>query len=83
MIDPKMHVEMCDAEFAAGKASRDAEIESLRQQLAVSQEQVMLLRDVLKTIYEDFDCDKNAHDYGTDCRCCIAEKALAATEPKP
>lgn len=30
MIDPKTHVAMCEAEFAAGRASRDAEVERLK-----------------------------------------------------
>lgn len=56
---------------------RTQKILQLEQQLAAEQVKNVGLREVLKTIYEDFDCDKNAHDYGTDCRCCIAEKALS------
>lgn len=52
-------------------------IKQLHEQLAAEQAKNIGLRGVLKTIYEDFDCDKNAHDYGTDCRCCIAEKAIS------
>lgn len=38
MIDPKTHVAMCEAEFAAGRASRDVAIAELHQQLAAAQE---------------------------------------------
>ena len=30
----------------------------------------------LKMIRDDFDCDQAAHDYGTVCRCCEAERIL-------
>ncbi|NLH94321.1 MAG: hypothetical protein GX466_08945 [Candidatus Cloacimonetes bacterium] len=33
MIDPRKHAEMCEAAFSAGRASREAEIAALRQQL--------------------------------------------------
>lgn len=33
----------------------------------------------LKEIRDDFDCDNDAHRYGATCRCCLAEKTLAAT----
>lgn len=34
MIDPTTHVALLEAEFAAGRASRDAEVKLLREQLA-------------------------------------------------
>jgi hypothetical protein len=35
--------------------------------------------DVLETIRDGFDCDADAHKYGTPCRCCLAKSALTAT----
>ena len=37
------------------------------------------LRDAMKEIRDDFDCDNDAHRYGATCRCCLAEKTLADT----
>ena len=37
------------------------------------------LREAMKEIRDDFDCDNDAHRYGATCRCCLAEKTLAAT----
>lgn len=37
------------------------------------------LREAMKEIRDDFDCDNDAHRYGVTCRCCLAEKTLAAT----
>ena len=36
------------------------------------------LREAMKEIRDDFDCDNDAHRYGATCRCCLAEKTLAA-----
>ena len=33
-------------------------------------------RDVLKSVFSNWDCDPDGHKYGTSCRCCEAEKAL-------
>lgn len=33
MIDPNVHLAMCDAEFAAGRASRDAEVAELKLEI--------------------------------------------------
>lgn len=43
------------------------------------QRELERLRATLKTIMEDFDCDSDAHRYGTACRCCIAKEALGIT----
>ena len=55
----------------AENAALRKEVESLTRQrdLAVSE---------LETIATGFDCDNDAHRYGTYCRKCEAEKALAA-----
>ena len=37
------------------------------------------LREAMEEIRDDFDCDNDAHRYGTTCRCCLAEKTLAST----
>ncbi len=36
----------------------------------------------LKEIRDDFDCDSDAHKYGTTCRCCLAKKAIARVKGK-
>lgn len=58
------------------------EIESLRQQISDHIKREVMLRDALKEIRDDFDCDSDSHKYGTTCRSCLAREALAATEPK-
>ena len=55
---------------------------ALRQQIEASQKREVMLRDALKEIRDDFDCDSDSHKYGTTCRSCLAREALAATEPK-
>lgn len=36
------------------------------------------LREELRDISENWDCDSDAHKYGTPCRCCQAKAALEA-----
>ncbi len=38
------------------------------------------LLSALKEIRDDFDCDSDAHKYGTTCRCCLAKKAIASVK---
>ena len=57
---------------------RDIALER-EQQLITSQKQNALLRECLRDIRDNFDCDSDAHKYGTPCRCCSAKEALAAT----
>lgn len=33
----------------------------------------------LRDVRDNFDHDEDAHKYGTTCRCCLAEKALASS----
>lgn len=41
---------------------------------------VAKLRAALETVRDGFDCDGDAHKYGTACRCCEARKALDETK---
>lgn len=34
-------------------------------------------REALENVRDNYDCDKDAHRYGTTCRCCSARAALA------
>lgn len=51
------------------------ELEILRKQRAE-------LLAALKEIRDDFDCDSDAHKYGTTCRCCLAKKVIASVNDK-
>ena len=96
-MKPLYTAEQLTEAYEAGKREQATELSAARaeierkmsagqfvlEQLAAEQAKNAGLREVLKTIYEDFDCDENAHDYGTDCRCCIAEKALATKSDTP
>ena len=35
------------------------------------------LKEALIDIRDNYDCDSDAHKYGTSCRCCTAKEALA------
>lgn len=35
------------------------------------------MADTLRSIRDNYDCDEDAHRYGTPCRCCIARETLA------
>jgi len=41
--------------------------------------EVQILRDALRNVAEDYDHDEDAHKYGTVCRQCNAQEALAKT----
>jgi hypothetical protein len=43
------------------------------------QRAIRVLRRCLEFIASSYDHDDDAHQYGTPCRCCLAEKALAVT----
>lgn len=59
--------------------SRQPEIDALRKELEqVKMHDVMLIRFV-KEIATNFDCDTDAHKYGTFCRQCEAKNTLATT----
>ena len=36
---------------------------------------------VLEDIRDNYDCDSDAHKYGTACRACISGRALAGKDP--
>lgn len=40
------------------------------------QKRVEELENALKSIRDNYDCDSDAHKYGTECRCCLAESLL-------
>jgi hypothetical protein len=46
------------------------------------QERIRRLEEFAKGIAENYDCDADAHRYGTTCRCCEARRVLAK-EAKP
>ena len=56
-----------------------ARIEELERERDALQADNARLREAMKEIRDDFDCDNDAHRYGATCRCCLAEKTLAAT----
>ncbi|MCK5611505.1 hypothetical protein KAR91_57070 [Candidatus Pacearchaeota archaeon] len=39
-------------------------------------EQVKSYKNALTEIWNDFDCDSDAHKYNTTCRCCLAKKTI-------
>lgn len=59
--------------------SERAANERLTQERDALQADNARLMEAMKEIRDDFDCDNDAHRYGTTCRCCLAEKTLDAT----
>ena len=49
----------------------------LSEKAGALKQQVAELVAALVEIRDDFDCDKDAHKYGTTCRCCLANATLA------
>ena len=49
----------------------------LKTELAAAQAQIRVLRESLDDFAHNWDCDDDAHKYGTPCRACAAEEALA------
>jgi len=44
--------------------------------LRAAEAEVARLRAVLRNVRDNYDCDEDAHRYGTICRCCDARAAL-------
>lgn len=72
-------IEALDAQAnASGETTRMRAMEFPRV-LAIAQEQraeIARLREFVREIRDDWDCDTDAHRYGTSCRCCDAEKLI-------
>jgi hypothetical protein len=69
------------AKYGEAKAIADADIVAAQNNadLDTLQADNARLREALKEIRDNFDCDNDAHRYGSTCRCCLAEKTLDAT----
>ena len=67
--DPTFRKAVQDA-FSAGRGSQMATI--AKQAAEIEQ-----LREFARYIRDNYDCDADAHKYGTPCRCCEARHLLA------
>ena len=56
--------------------------ERLLAENALLRQQRDELANVLRDFRDNWDCDGDAHKYGTPCRCCVARAALAKIEGK-
>ena len=64
--------------------SKDDQITLMIEQMVGMKDQIEQLTKemdeavmILKDIRDNYDCDKDAHKYGTSCRCCMAAKFLS------
>lgn len=58
------------------------DLETLEAERDTLKRQVEVLTAFAKDCIDDFDCDSDAHKYGTMCRCCSADKILSEIEKK-
>lgn len=89
---PWIRAERAEAERDALRSRADvltAEVEAAREVVRRGLEdrqrlaaEVETLRKALENVRDNYDCDDDAHRYGTTCRVCSARAALEATEPK-
>ena len=93
MIDPRTHVEMCNAEFVDGRASRDADVADLKACAAHERDELDQFRKTLLWIsqYKDRLDMKNLKvsaesglpfAQAVETICYTAHKALSTTQPK-
>jgi hypothetical protein len=70
--------------FEGCKLSRKGEVSAgcspydpiTRADLAAKDAEIDRLRDFVRDVRDGWDCDSDAHKYGTPCRCCLAEKII-------
>lgn len=65
-------MELQKVELIVGFAKAVAEVQRLQQHK-------IELRAALRDFRDNFDCDRDAHKYGTTCRCCRSSEALDGT----
>lgn len=58
-----------------------AELSRLRAVNAEKDAEIARLRETLREIRDNYDCDPDAHKHGTRCQCCIADEALSEQNP--
>ena len=60
--------------------SKDAALTKVCGELLAAKALLARAVDVLRSIRDHWDCDADAHRYGTNCRACWAEKCVAEIE---
>lgn len=58
------------------------DIPRLLAHIAALEEESKRYKEVLRDVRDNYDCDSDAHKYGTTCRCCAAEEVLAEDEER-
>jgi hypothetical protein len=56
--------------------------ERLSDSLNQQQARIADLENFIRDIRDNWDCDEDAHQHGTRCRCCEAERLMAMPEVK-
>ena len=60
-----------------GSTALVVELEAVKKQLDTERQLADRLAEALRDIRDNYDCDSDAHKYGTGCQCCIARAALS------
>ena len=77
-VHPDCYGAMPDDELMR-RAEAGETIGSGSRQIELLVKRVKLLEAFAVDIRDNYDCDSDAHKYGTPCRCCEAEYVLTAT----